>query len=51
MTFSKDKSNDLFRAEEPNDEFYHGYTIEDQMNLDKTEVRQINMKKLKLKSM
>ena len=51
VTCSKDKSDDLFRAEEPNDEFYHGNTIEDQMNLDKTEIRQIIMKKLKLKSM
>ena len=41
---SKDKSNDLFRAEESNDEFYHSNTIEDQMNLDQTEIRQIIMK-------
>ena len=51
VTCSKDKSDDLFRAEEPNDEFYHGNTIEDQINLDKTEIKQIIMKTLKLKSM
>ena len=36
-----------FYAEEPNDESYHYNTIEDQMNLDMTEIIQIFMKLLK----
>ena len=38
VTCSMDKSNDLLSAEESNDEFYHDNTIEDQMNLDKSEI-------------
>ena len=37
VTCSMDKSDDLLSAEEPNDEFYHDNTIEDRMNLDKSE--------------
>jgi hypothetical protein len=33
-----DKSDDLLSAEEPSDEFYHDNTIEDQINLDKSEL-------------
>ena len=33
-----DKSDDLFSAEEPNDESYHDNPIEDQMNLAKIEI-------------
>ena len=32
---AKDESDDMFNAEEPNDESYHDNTIENQMNLDK----------------
>ena len=39
--------DDLFNAEEPNDEYYHDNTIEVQMKLDKTEIRKIRMKILK----
>ena len=35
---SMDKSHDLLSAEEPTDEFYHENTIEDRMNLDKSEI-------------
>ena len=38
VTCSMDKLNDLLSAEEPNDEFYHDNTIEEQMNLDKSEI-------------
>ena len=34
MTCSMDRSDDLFSAEEPNDESYHENSIGDQMNLD-----------------
>ena len=36
-----DESDDFFNAEEPNDESYQVTTNEDQMNLDKTEIRRI----------
>ena len=42
-----DESDDLFNAEEPNDESYHDNTIEDQMNLDKIKIRKILLKILK----
>jgi hypothetical protein len=45
VTCSKDNSDGLFRAEEPNEVFYHSNTIQDKMNLEKTKIRQINMKK------
>ena len=41
VTCSMDKSDDLFSAEEPNDESYHDNTIEDRMNLDKSLIRKI----------
>jgi hypothetical protein len=39
MTCSMDKLEDHFSAEEPNDESYHNKEFEDQMNLDKSEIR------------
>ena len=39
VTCSMDESDDFFNAEEPNDESYQDNTNEDQMNLDKTEIR------------
>ena len=39
VTCSMDESDDCFNAEEPNDESYQDNTNEDQMNLDKTEIR------------
>ena len=41
VTCSMDESDDFFNAEEPNDESYHDNTIEDQINLEKTEIRKI----------
>ena len=41
------ESNVFFYAEEPNVESYHDNTIEDQMNLDQTEIRQTIMKILR----
>jgi hypothetical protein len=38
VTCFTDKSDDLLSAEELNDEFYHDNIIEDQMNLDKSEI-------------
>ena len=43
MTCSNEELDDLFYAEEPNDESYHDDTIEDQMNLGKTKIRQTIM--------
>ena len=41
VTCSIDKSDDLFSAEEPNDESYHDNTMKAKMNLEKTELRKI----------
>jgi hypothetical protein len=38
VTCSMDKLDDLFSAEEPNDEFFHDNRIEDRINLDKSEI-------------
>ena len=46
VTCSMDKSDDLLSAEEPNDEFYHDNTIEDRMNLDKSEIDKKNILKI-----
>jgi hypothetical protein len=41
VTCSKVESDDLFDAEEPNDESYHDNTMKAQMNLEKTDLRQL----------
>ena len=41
VTCSKVELDDLFNAEEPNDESYHDNTMKAKMNLEKTELRKI----------
>jgi hypothetical protein len=48
VTCSKDKSDDLLSAEEPNDEFYHDNTIEHFFEQFKMKLRNMNMNMRKL---